>query len=223
MSPDTAIADFGVGFTQVGGGPWRLLGSGTLVTDGSAHAILTTRQVADLLPDEGRVGITLRSDLNQITIPRTDLDLRALRDRPGWPDNDALTAIALSQEAKERIGAVKQFYDLSTIPTPPTGAWFIQGFSNELVVTDLPLDCFDLIYSFDSVVFPVQPTARPDVARLSARGGPPSRLQGLRGGGIWQVDPDDQSHAMGVTLRGVVSDVDSDTAEDALVKWAHCR
>lgn len=205
----TLLEAYGVGLTQVGGGPWRLLGSGTLVTDGTAHAILTSIEVASQLPSSGRVGIVLRSDLNRITVARSDLAI-------SWPGDfpeggSSIVPIGLAPEVTRRIADVKRFYDLRSPPPHDDGCWYLHGYINELVVTALPLDCFDLIYNFDSLTVRAELTDAGDapgvlsLTTVSADGVPiPADLSGLKGGGVWQVRSVSTPGILDARLVGIV-------------------
>src|ERR1043165_6530030 len=66
------LSAFSIGFTRVPEAPERpivdLLGSGTLVTVGGKHAILTAHHVMRILPRVGRLGLLLWSSDHPATI-----------------------------------------------------------------------------------------------------------------------------------------------------------
>jgi hypothetical protein len=115
------IANFTIGFAtlSVKGNVEDAVcaGSGTLVTVGSLHGILTAAHVLDNLPAKGQVGlVTLANDPSQfqkqvITMEHTDSVLMrgAIFDRKG-PD---LGFLRLPQESIGWLAAKNSFYNLS--------------------------------------------------------------------------------------------------------------
>ena len=67
------VANYSIGFLDVKSPPRSsqdvtLLGSGTLVSIGSTHAILTAHHVLSVLPRSGRLGLILSPTIQQYTI-----------------------------------------------------------------------------------------------------------------------------------------------------------
>jgi hypothetical protein len=198
-----------IGFVRVGAAGRALLGSGTLVAAGEARAILTAISVLDRLDGLERIGITLRTDLNQIMLDPSDLTRQRLT-----VDADAELGLArLSAHAARRLGETRRFVDLLT---PPAGApeseagweWRVTGFSSELTLTQLPLDCFDMVVGYTGVIgVPTEPVQVANgKLRVPVRGvsetGEALPLDGLLGGGLWQVryDLDEVARYSGVVI-----------------------
>lgn len=114
------ISDYAIGFVKIlpGAGPEdaTLAGSGTLVTAGSRHAILTADHVLNELPSKGEIGLILptrfaprlhRATL-EMDVGRKATIGRASYDRKG-PD---LGLILLSQSDISKLPSSKTFYNL---------------------------------------------------------------------------------------------------------------
>jgi hypothetical protein len=182
-----------IGFVRIGGNGRALLGSGTLLAVGQTRAALTAAAVLDCLPEDGRLGIVLRTDLNQISLDKADVTYRRL----AVPGAAELGVVVLTPNAALRFAETKRFVDLTA--SSQTGAddgdwsWCVNGFSTELTMTELPLDCFDMVVGYTNVTGisdgNVDTSAAGEI-QLHVRGvsetGAPLPLDGIRGGGLWR-------------------------------------
>jgi hypothetical protein len=197
-----------VGFVQVGAGGRKLLGSGTLISVGESKAILTARAVVDRLPSVGRLGLVLRTDLNQVSLDTEELAYRTIDARLGL--------VLPSAEPYRRLSSYKKFLRLNRDerPTFPDDTWWINGFSEELTTTDLPIDCFDIVQGYTNVTAAqCEHLASPEhadieltVSRLN-RPAKPMAFDGLVGGGLWRVKP--ETRKLHAVFSGVVTQADS--------------
>lgn len=183
-------ADYTVGFVRIGDEGRALLGSGTLVATPNQCAIVTAGSVLSRLPTRGRLGIALRTDLNQISLDTGDLEYQSVSIA-----GVVLGLIRLSAEAARRLDETKHFVELrlkaqESADNDP--AWLVNGFSSELTTTGLPLDCFDLVVGYTNVTgLPERSvSAGLEQIELRVRGvseiGEPLALDGLIGGGLWR-------------------------------------
>jgi hypothetical protein len=196
-----------IGFVRIGDDGRALLGSGTLVAAGQARTALTAATVLDRLPDHGRVGIVLRTDLNQISLDAAELTYRRII-VPGGTD---LGLVVLSPNAARRFAETKRFVDLTASFQSDAGdrdsSWSVNGFSKELTMTQLPLDCFDMVVGYTNV------TGLPDgdvdtpaglEMEFQVRGvsetGAPLPLDGIEGGGLWRVAGSADARLSGVVI-----------------------
>jgi len=183
-----------IGFVRIGDEGRALLGSGTLVAVGQARAALTAAAVLDQLPLTGRLGIVLRTDLNQISLDTAELTYRRIVP----PSRADLGLVVLSPQADLRFAETKRFVDLAASSQPHVGigdwTWCVNGFSTELTMTQLPLDCFDMVEGYTNVtglqVGEINTVADGEI-QLQVRGvsetGTPLPLEGIHGGGLWRV------------------------------------
>jgi len=202
------IAFYTIAFLRIdegsGGGVPSLLGSGVLVSIGSARAILTADHVVRALPTSGRITLFL----GRTTQPHS-VDVAALvpitvgrgKNESEGPD---LAVVILAPHIGGAIAAKKTFYNLDLrrdrmINDPPElrdGVWFAQGFLEERT-TVLPdpveagltkyfynftgiggPDSIEHAGVYDYVDYPVSFEARPHS---------PVSWGGMSGGGLWQV------------------------------------
>jgi hypothetical protein len=150
--------------------------------------VITAQTVAQTLPDEGAIGVVLRSDLNQILLDRADFQIA-----PGLlKQKSGSVSLPLSDHAVRRIGDIKRFYETAASPQPTRETYVIHGFSNELTMTELPLDCFDMIYSFTSVTEPVNvlnwstPDTPGKLTLANDARADSLTLRTLNGSGVWR-------------------------------------
>ncbi|MFN0074281.1 MAG: hypothetical protein ACKVVP_22600 [Chloroflexota bacterium] len=227
-APETAIraaleqvAAYTIGFVQIGGSGRKLLGSGTLITIDGRRVILTSNLVLEQLPVTGRLGLVLRTHLNQISVDVADLTYRSRPAELTSSDAPDLGTVLLSAPVAERISGYNRFYDLpakpqrvaSTVSQPQSGFWCLNGFVNELTTTELPLDCFDMIRGYTNIggiaePLPTHGSAQFAFTRFGIPSGVPT-LEGMSGAGLWWVDESraaaGRSAALTPALSGAVS------------------
>ncbi|MEE9911823.1 MAG: hypothetical protein K4571_08870 [Deltaproteobacteria bacterium] len=203
------IANYSIGFLHVNNpthssGDVMLLGSGTLVSIGNVHAILTADHVLSVLPKSGRLGLILSATTQQYTIDTQGITYVHIERGTHYSDGPDLGAVVLSNSIASSIAAKKVFYNLSVqrdhiLSSPPDihdGFWFINGFVDEKTTEEKDKDGYDLVKGFfnlsgaggpedatvvgnhDYYVFPVS---------YSVRSVSPKSYGGMSGGGLWQV------------------------------------
>jgi hypothetical protein len=203
------IANYSIGFLHVNDPPHSskdvmLLGSGTLVSIGTTHAILTADHVLSVLPRSGRLGLILSPTLQQHTIDTHGIAYiniaRGTRDADG-PD---LGAVILSHSIASSIGAKKVFYKLDAhreniFSLPPDihdGFWFVNGFVDEKTIEEKDKDGYGLVkgfYNLSGAGGPENVTVVGDhdyydfPVSYSVRAVAPKSYGGMSGGGLWQV------------------------------------
>jgi hypothetical protein len=206
-----------VGFSQIGQRGRELLGSGVLVAAGEFRAILTARAVLERLPRMGRLGLVVRTDLNQLSLDTAELSYRTA--------GRGLGLVVLSREAARRVAAYKQPVTLSGEAKhhASAAAWWVSGFTSELTTTDLPVDCFDIVRGYTNVTAahtgPIVTDELGDieltVSRQSDQSKPMS-FDGLVGGGLWRVE---QRHeTISAVFHGVVVDAPSGWSRSGTVR-----
>ena len=203
------VADYSIGFLRVNSPPRRsddvvLLGSGTLVSIGTTHAILTAHHVLSVLPRSGRLGLVLSRTASQETIDTRGLAFVPVARGTVNAEGPDLGAIVLAPSIASAIGAKKSFYRLDRhrdhlLYSPPDvreGLWIVYGFVEERTMEERDKDGYDLVKGFynlsgvgqadNSIVvgdhdyfnFPVS---------YDARSIAPGSFGGMSGGGLWQV------------------------------------
>lgn len=203
------LAQYSIGFLRVEDTPRgqdaNLLGSGTLVTVGSTHAVLTAHHVLQVLPKEGRLGLILSSALHRHTVDTQALEYRVIARGAVDSEGPDLGAVILTPPVAAAIAAKKMFYNLDSrreqlLHAPPDrhdGVWFVHGFVGERTVEESGRDGYSLIKGFcsfsgaggpddlpvhigdhDYFAFPVS---------YGARSVAPTSFGGMSGGGLWQV------------------------------------
>jgi len=203
------VANYSIGFLHVKSSPRRsndvrLLGSGTLVSVGPTHAILTAHHVLSALPRNGRLGLIISPTAQQHSVDTQGLVyIQIARGRVDSEGPD-LGAIVLAPSIASSIGAKKSYYRLDShrdhlLNSPPhirDGFWFVNGFIDEWTVEEPDKDGWGLVKGFynlsaaggpdntivvgnhDYFAFPVSYRGR-SVA--------PKSFGGMSGGGLWQV------------------------------------
>ncbi len=203
------LAQYSIGFLRIEDTPRGqdaiLLGSGTLVTVGSTHAILTAHHVLQVLPKHGRVGLILSPTLHQHTVDTQALVYREIARGTIDSEGPDLGAVILAPSIAAAIAAKKTFYNLDSrreqlLHTPPDlhdGVWFVHGFVGERTVEEPGRDGYSLIkgfYSFSGAGGPDElpvPIGNHDYfafpVSYDARSVAPNSFGGMSGGGLWQV------------------------------------
>jgi len=202
------LVDYIIGFLLVENTPRgqdaRLLGSGTLVSVGTTHAVLTAHHVVSILPRTGRLGLIVSPTLHQHTVDTQGLKYieiaRGTNDAVG-PD---LGAVVLAPSIASAIAAKKTFYNLDLrrdqlLLTPPDehdGFWFVNGFIDEKTVEEPGRDGYSAIkgfYNFSGAGGPEGPVMVGDHDYFAfpvdyvGRSVAPRSFGGMSGGGLWQV------------------------------------
>lgn len=110
------VAEYSIGFARVEGSRSGqdavLLGSGTLVSIGAIHAVLTAHHVVSILPRTGRLGLILSPTLQQPTIDTQELFYLQIDRGTIESDGPDLGAIVLGPSIAGAIAAKKTFYNL---------------------------------------------------------------------------------------------------------------
>jgi hypothetical protein len=213
--PDTVIeaakcdlADYSIGFLRVESTPRGqdavLLGSGTLVSVGSKHAVLTAHHVLSILPRTGRLGLVISPRLQQHTVDTQGLTY--LRIARGAIDADGpdLGAVVLAPSIAGAIAAKKTFYNLDLrreqmLHSPPAlhdGFWFVNGFVDENTVVEPTRNGYSSVkgfYNMSGSGGPEEPIVVGDYDYFAfpvgyrERSVAPGSFGGMSGGGLWQV------------------------------------
>ena len=201
------LVKYTVGFINVESTPpdskgWALLGSGTLVSVGLTHAILTAHHVLSVLPREGRLGLLLSPTIQQYTVDTQGLAFVPIARGPKEAEGPDLGAIVLAPSIAGSIGAKKTFYSLDSrrdrmLRSPPglrDGFWIVNGYLDERTVVERdeagfvkrfyyltgtggPDECITN-GDYDYFDFPVSYAGRPAA---------PKSFGGMSGGGLWQI------------------------------------
>jgi hypothetical protein len=203
-----AVANFTVGLLRIDETPsgpnLTLLGSGTLVSVKSIHAILTAHHVLQALPDNGRLGLVLS---DRTPAPTISVDgLRYVEIARGSVESEGpdLGAVVMSPAIAADLRAKKSFYNLDIqhemfLHSPPViqdGLWFLHGFVAERTEEFYGIDGYKKTMIFhqqssSGMVEPGYTVGRYDyfVLRVSYSGNPimPRKFGGTSGGGLWQV------------------------------------
>lgn len=110
------IVQYTIGFVRVTSTPRGqdavLLGSGTLVSVGSKHAVLTAHHVMSILPRAGRLGVVIESTTQQYTIDVQGLNYIPIERGKTDADGPDLAAVLLAPPIASAIAAKKTFYNL---------------------------------------------------------------------------------------------------------------
>jgi hypothetical protein len=211
VSATTRISDYSIGLVRIGNEGRALLGSGTLVSLHDCRAILTAGFVLSQLPRRGRLGIALRTDLNQINLAVEDLTYAPVRTR-----DVELGLVILSPGAARRFDETKRFLNFAVpqnqeATVDADRVWCVNGFSSELTTTQLPLDCFDMVMGYTSVtgVWDGEIHSVVDEIKLKVHGasesGEPLRLEGVVGGGLWEAHRSNNTfYGFSANLHGIV-------------------
>jgi hypothetical protein len=207
---DNAMEDlrqYSVGFVRMEFSHGRedavLLGSGTLVSIGPTHAVLTADHVLRVLPNEGRLGMILAHHQKPTTFDIQGISYLKIARGTIDADGPDLGAVILAPSIAGSIAAQKTFYNLDLrrdqmLNSPPDlhdGFWFVNGYIDEYTMEGVAEngglikrfynlsaagspDRMDIVGDFDFFDFPVETSARLCV---------PESFGGMSGGGLWQV------------------------------------
>jgi hypothetical protein len=202
------IIQYAIGFVRVAstarGQDAVLLGSGTLVSVRSKHAVLTAHHVMSILPRAGRLGIVIESATQHYTIDVQGLDYIPIECGKTDADGPDLAAVLLAPPIASSIAAKKTFYNLDLrreqmLHSPPAlhdGLWFVNGFVDEYTVVEPGTGRYELIKGFYNVTGaggPEEPIMVGDhdyftfPVGFSERSIAPKSFGGMSGGGLWQV------------------------------------
>jgi len=203
------VANYSIGFLNVKSPPRRsedvrLLGSGTLVSVGSTHAILTAHHVLSVLPRSGRLALILSPTAQQHSVDTQGLGYIEIARGRIESDGPDLGAIVLAPSIANSIGAMKSYYRLDShrdhlLNSPPhirDGFWFVNGFVHEWTVEEQGKDGWGLAKGF----YNMSGAGGPDHAAVDGdhdyfafpvsyggRSAAPKSFGGMSGGGLWQV------------------------------------
>jgi len=202
------VANFTVGFLRIEDTPrgknLALLGSGTLVTVNSIHAILTAHHVLKELPRSGGLGLILSERSAAPTISTDGLRYLAIARGPVDSEGPDLGAVILSSTIASELRAKQSFHNLDIqreglLNEPPDikdGLWIVQGFIGERTQEQLGVDGYEKTVAFhelssSGMVDSGYTVGNHDyfLLRVSYRGGStmPRDFGGASGGGLWQV------------------------------------
>ena len=224
------LARYSIGFLGIEDTPRgqnaRLLGSGTLVTAGKTHAILTAHHVIQVLPKKGRLGLILAPTLHQHTVDTNALVYKEIARGVVDSDGPDLGAVILPPSIAATIAAKKTFYNLSSrrdqlLLAPPDrqeGVWFVHGFVDEGTREEPGREGYSLVkafYSFSGAGGPDEPPLKVGdhdyyafPVSYNARSVAPRDFGGMSGGGLWQVtlfrDPHGEVRPKKLLFSGVV-------------------
>jgi hypothetical protein len=210
ISEDAAceLADYSIGFLRVESTPRGpdavLLGSGTLVSVGSKHAVLTADHVLSVLPRTGRLGLVISPTVEQHTIDIQGLTYLQIARGKIDADGPDLGAVVLAPPIASAIAAKKTFYNLDLrrhqmLHSPPDlhdGLWFVNGFVDENTVIEPGTDRHRLVKGFYNVSGaggPEEPIVVGDYDYFAfpvgyrERSLVPRSFGGMSGGGLWQI------------------------------------
>jgi hypothetical protein len=216
------VTDFSIGFVKIKGEEDDALpaGSGTLVTAGGRHAILTADHVLDALPNKGEFGLILPTAQPQPQLHRFRLEVNNVEKirvakASCTKDGPDLGLVLLAGPDVSRLGAKKSFFNLDKrrdrmLSTPPKielGGWFLVGVAGEWT-TDLPLERgLTRIKGFRGlcgagVVSSERKTDEHDYLNFETKydegyQGPES-YQGFSGGGLWQAILKEEDGKLGI-------------------------
>lgn len=202
------VAEYSIGFARVEGSRSGqdavLLGSGTLVSIGAIHAVLTAHHVVSILPRTGRLGLIISPTLQQPTIDTQELFYLQIDRGTIESDGPDLGAIVLGPSIAGAIAAKKTFYNLDLrrdqmLQEPPhlrDGFWFVNGFIHEKTIEEPGKDGYDRIkkfYNLSGAGGPEEPVVAGDYDYFSfpvsygGRSVAPESFEGMSDGGLWQV------------------------------------
>ena len=202
------VAEYSIGFVRVegtrSGQDAVLLGSGSLVSIGATHAVLTAHHVVSLLPRTGRLGLILSPTLQQHTVDTQGLVFLQIDRGTLDADGPDLGAIVLGPSIAGAIAAKKTFYNLNLrrdqmLKKPPhlrDGFWFVNGFIHENTIEEPGRDGYDRIkrfYNLSGAGGPEEPVLVGDhdyydfPVSYGGRSVAPESFGGMSGGGLWQV------------------------------------
>lgn len=203
------VVNYSIGFLDVKSPPLNsqdvtLLGSGTLVSIGTTHAILTAHHVLSVLPPSGRLGLILSPTVQQYTIDIHGIVYLQIARGKRESEGPDLGAVVLSPSIAASIGAKKVFYKLDAyrdqiLSSPPdirNGFWFVNGFVDEKTIEERDKDRYALVkgfYNLSGAGGPEQITVVGDhdyfdfPVSYGGRSVAPKSFGGMSGGGLWQV------------------------------------
>jgi hypothetical protein len=182
-----------------------LIGSGTFVTVGDIHGVLTAQHVTARLSNAFDLGLTLSPEEHKYVLKRETLSIievaKGLQDSEG-PD---LAVIVIPGNGLGAIKAKKSFYNISLkrekaleSPLPfDMGIWAICGYPDEQTTEEPPRLGFDSIKGFHGLCgFALFGKAfeKDDFDYLdfevscAKEKSLPSSYGGASGGGVWQVE-----------------------------------
>ncbi len=235
--------NYSVGVVRVGNDGRGLFGSGTLIAAARSRSILTSADVLDLLSNSGRLGIALRTELNQISLDASGLIYRRLPVIHGQVDS-RLGLIEFSEDAAQRFDERKRFVDVGAALAAETplaaetqgrAFWCVNGFTAKMTTTDLPLDCFDMVCGYTNITAlrttPIDSSSELEkiidleLDMVSEHVGPQG-FAGLVGGTLWKMqfarDPS-RTWIQEAVLSGVVDAVMDTTKGSVHVRCISAR
>lgn len=201
----------------------ELIGTGVLVSAGGRRAILTADHVAEVLPNNGRIGLFLDRTSQSHTIDAAGVSKVRVGRGTNERDGPDLAVLLLAPQIAGALAAKKSFFNLDSVrevaltaePDLRDGAWFAQGFLEERGVVKAEPGVDGLtkyFYNFTGVGGPHQIDREGGFDYLDmmvakeARNGVPVHWGGMSGGGIWRVPL--KKDATGTThLRPVLSGI----------------
>ena len=183
----------------------QLQGSGTLIQVAGRYAILTAEHVVRELPKTGRLGLLLQPSRHDFTIDTNGLRYVSIARGDIDSEGPDLGAVILSSETASSIGAIKQFWNLTShrdamLQNPPilnSGFWIANGFpdTEKAIEADTEDGSRVMRYmNFNGVGGPREPWVVGDHDYYSFPVVPhdlygiPRDFGGMSGGGLWQVE-----------------------------------
>ena len=243
------ITNFAVGFVKIEGEEDDAVpaGSGTLVTAGGRHAILTADHVLEALPSSGEFGLVLPIARAEPLLNRYRLDAanvqrvrvaKASYDRNG-PD---LGLLVLGSPEVSKLGATKAFYNLNNrrdrmLSAPPAielGGRFLVGMTAEWTSDLAPERGFTRVKAFRGLcgaglLASERKTDTHDYLHFEAKYNElyegPQSYQGFSGGGLWQIrmkEEDGKPKLSEVLLSGAAF-YESEIVSDIRTIYCHGR
>jgi hypothetical protein len=230
-SINDSISDSAVGFVKLipNTSPQdaTIAGSGTLVSSGRRHAILTADHVLDVLPNRGEIGLVLPSRRGP-QLHRATLDMSIARKRTigraSYDENGPDIGLVLLAPADVSwLSSMKTFYNLDkrresmlAAPRPiELGGWFLSGMIGESTSELSPEHGFARVKAFRGftgagVVAAERRREGFDYlefqAKYDAAYEGPRSFEGVSGGGLWQAVFEEREGAICVSkvlLSGV--------------------
>ncbi len=219
------VSDYTIGFVRLDNNlDVRALGSGSLVTIGPIHGVLTAAHVADALPEGGNFKIFIanesQADFRKRLIEIEHADLVKIRGKSYGPLGPDLAFIRLSENSVAKLSATNSFFNLlkrqndvlaEKIPTEryvDALVGIVDEFTKDFSTPAKPLqkEFGGIFYGgeadfiaksdrgFDLIEFKVAKDA--DVPR-------PSSFGGVSGGGLWRFYFDEKNSVVERRLIGV--------------------
>jgi hypothetical protein len=182
----------------------HLVGSGTLISVGSVHGILTAQHVVALLREPCSLGLTLSPQAHKFAIEVNYLRILEIAKATISSEGPDLAFIELPLAAVSTIRANKSFYNLPKVrprmldspPPDDMGIWFICGVPDEQTTIDESEKGFDYLLGFHSLcgatgisqayIYGDYDYFELDVKYSNSEVVPKS-FGGVSGGGLWQV------------------------------------